>query len=264
MSLDADALKEMAANRGLKLRRSRVRSPEKKGFNKFGLNDATGTEVFGFKRGKPAAEPEEIADYLRSAEVQVWKESLKGLGLSKAKRSASPTGDVSPKATEGSVAAPQPPSLGSGEPSPKLEKLVLREAKKGDADQLVTLFALLDHTIDATTVATNLKALEKVVEPVIVAARGKQLLGACGIHSTLNPHRNKPVGRITILVVAKDARDQGIGRMLVDEAERRLAKLGCGLIEVTSNDRLAEAHAFYRHLGYERTSMRFAKTLPSG
>ena len=265
MSLDADALKEMAANRGLKLRRSRVRSPDKKGFNKFGLVDASDTEVFGFKRGKPAAEPEEIADYLRSAEVQVWKESLKGLGLSKVKRSPSPSGEVSPKATERSQASEStPPSALRAATFPKGEELRVREAKKGDADQLVTLFALLDHAIEAKTVAANLKALEKAGEPVIVASRGKQLLGACGIHRTLNPHRDKPVGRITILVVAKDARDQGIGRMLVEEAERRLTNLGCGLIEVTSNDRLAEAHAFYRHLGYERTSMRFAKTLPSG
>jgi GNAT superfamily N-acetyltransferase len=49
--------------------------------------------------------------------------------------------------------------------------------------------------------------------------------------------------------------------MLVEAVEQWCRDQGCGLIEVTSNDRRAEAHAFYRHMGYERTSIRFAKTL---
>jgi GNAT superfamily N-acetyltransferase len=49
--------------------------------------------------------------------------------------------------------------------------------------------------------------------------------------------------------------------MLVEAAEEWMRRKGCALVEVTSNDRRAEAHAFYRHLGFERTSIRFFKKL---
>ena len=154
---------------------------------------------------------------------------------------------------------PKPPLASAPPPTPKL-----REAEPSDAEQLAGMFALLDHHIGPQAIRRNLSALAEAGEPVLVVARDHELLGACAIHRTVAPHREQPVGRVTLLVVAEAARGNGLGRQLVEEAERRLATLGCGLIEVTSNDRLREAHAFYRHLGYERTSMRFAKALASG
>ena len=49
--------------------------------------------------------------------------------------------------------------------------------------------------------------------------------------------------------------------MLMAAAEDWMRGSGCKLVEVTSNDRRAAAHAFYRHMGYERTSIRFFKKL---
>lgn len=64
--------------------------------------------------------------------------------------------------------------------------------------------------------------------------------------------------RITVV----DAfRRLGVGRALVETAEIDLADRNCGLIEVTSNDRLIAAHSFYEHLGYVRTSVRLFKPL---
>ena len=91
------------------------------------------------------------------------------------------------------------------------------------------------------------------------AAASVTLVGAVTLHSMRVLHRPKPVGRITSLIVDERARGSGLGRALMDAAERALSERGCGLVEVTSHVRRTEAHTFYGHLGYERTSHRFAR-----
>lgn len=257
MSLDADALAEMARNRGLKLVRSRVRTPGKPGFGWFGLTDAAGKAVFGMEGKAPAAEPQAIADYLRGAEQQDWKKSLREAGGRTAKRKAS---REAPAPIDEAAPITAPPVAPASAP-PQIEEPLLREAKGRDADQLASLFATLGHPITPDQVKAQLKTLRKAGNPVLVITQGEHVLAACGLARTLTPHRTAPVGRITILVVAEQAQRQGLGRRLVEETERRLRAAGCELLEVTSNDRLAGAHAFYRRLGFERTSMRFAKPL---
>ena len=153
-----------------------------------------------------------------------------------------------------------PPTPAEGAPAkPKVPKL--REAKPSDSERIVELIRELGHEIDEKSVRKNLKALGKADELPIVATLEKQVVGLIGIHMMRTIHRPAPVGRIPVLVVAREAQELGIGRMLVEEVERRLKKAGCRIVEVTSNDRRGAAHAFYRHMGYERTSIRFFKKL---
>ena len=237
-----DALAESARNRGLKLVRSRVRTPGKRRFGKVGLTDTTGKPVCGMDAKGPTAKPEEVEAYLRDLGAGDWGASL-GERASKAKRKAK--GATPPK-------PPKPPS------KPKLQ---IRAAKGGDAKAIVGLIALLDHQTDEAGVRKRIGELSREKLTPLVATLDKRVVGVCGMDSMTAIHREQPVGRVNILVVAKDARGQDIGRMLVNAAEDALRKRGCGLLEITSNDRLTEAHAFYRHMGYERTSIRFAKTL---
>src|SRR4029079_9552821 len=66
VSEDLDALAESARNRGLKLVRSRVRTPGKRRFGKVGLTDPGGKAVFGMDDKGPNAKPEDVEYYLRN------------------------------------------------------------------------------------------------------------------------------------------------------------------------------------------------------
>ena len=87
------------------------------------------------------------------------------------------------------------------------------------------------------------------------------LLGAITLHQMVVLHRPQPVGRITSLVVDPSARGRGLGRGLVRAAEDAMVQAGCGVLEVTSHARFSDAYEFYRHLGFEQTSVRFGKVL---
>jgi ribosomal protein S18 acetylase RimI-like enzyme len=112
----------------------------------------------------------------------------------------------------------------------------------------------------ADDIAERLATLKKGRETPLVAEQG-EVIGVLAWHVTPVLHRPKPVGRITMMIVADGERRRGVGRALVEAACGQLREKGCGLIEVTSNVDLSGAHGFYRRLGFERTSYRFAKDL---
>jgi GNAT superfamily N-acetyltransferase len=244
----------------LNLVRSRVRTPGKRRFGKVGLTDPGGKAVFGMDDKGPSAKPEEVEHYLRNIGAKEWGATLDVAVMprkKKAKPAREAADDREPEpAPKPKRERPPPPPPPKPEPRPKI-----RDAKPKDAEELVALIKLLDHKVDAKGVRKRINALTKEKLAPLIATLDKTVVGLVGIHRMMTIHRDQPVGRITILAVAEKARKQGIARMLVESAEQQLKKLGCGLVEVTSNDRLAPAHAFYRHMGYERTSIRFFKKL---
>ena len=262
-----DELAESARNRGLKLVRSRVRTSGKHRFGKVGLTDSCGKAVFGMDDKGPTANPEDVEHYLRNLGAKDWGASLDVAVMprKKPKKVRSAANDTEPEpepqpAAKKERPAPRPKPAPPPPPPPK-PKLKLRDAKPEDAAEIVKLNRLLGADVDAKVVRRGLKALTRDDLTPLVATLDKKVVGVCAIFRMVTIHRDRPVGRISHLVVAEEARGQGIGRMLTECAEQHLKKLGCGMVEVTSNDRLAKAHAFYRHMGYERTSMRFMKKL---
>ena len=136
----------------------------------------------------------------------------------------------------------------------------MREAHAGDDVAIATLVADLKHPLTRDDVRARLPMLAAAGLPVLVADDGGVI--GCATWSVMPVlHRPGPVGRISLLVVAAGWRGRGVGRRLVEAVEARCRDRGCVLVEVTSHERLAEAHGFYEAIGYRRTSVRFGKPL---
>lgn len=63
--------------------------------------------------------------------------------------------------------------------------------------------------------------------------------------------------------VAETLRGQGIGALLMAEAEARARAAGCSLIQFTSDASRERAHGFYARLGYRATHLGFKRMLDS-
>lgn len=248
MADPADRLREAAANRGLKLVRSRIRTPGKGDYGRFGLTDASGRRLLGFGKSGLTATEEEIEDYLHKGAASDWKTSLRAAGAKpppRPKRRSSAGSELKP--------APEP----EPEPPPPLS---VRAARPSDSGAIAALVGVLGFPASEAEIEARLSALKTLRETPLVAEQ-VEVIGVLAWHVVPVLHRPKPVGRITMMVVAEAERRRGVGRALVEAACGQLRSKGCGLIEVTSNVDLSGAHGFYRGLGFERTSYRFAKTL---
>ncbi|HEX9947134.1 MAG TPA: GNAT family N-acetyltransferase [Allosphingosinicella sp.] len=253
-----ERLREAAANRGLKLVKSRIRTPGKGDYGRYGLTDAGGARLLGFGRSGLTATAEEIEAYLHKGALADWKTSLRAAGARPPpRRKAGPAAEPEIRSVRPRV---RPEPVPEPEPEPEPPPLSVRPARPADSEAIAGLVTGLGFEAGADDIASRLAAMKKAGEAPLVAEQGA-VIGVLTWHVTPVLHRPHPVGRITMMVVADGERRRGVGRALVEAACARLLSKGCGLVEVTTNVDLSGAHGFYRRLGFERTSYRFAKEL---
>ena len=128
----------------------------------------------------------------------------------------------------------------------------VRPAQPDDAPEVTRLLAELGYPDNRTEEVWRRLALW-VREPAglaLVAERQGQVVGIIAVTAIPYLEREGRWGRIVALVVSSACRGQGIGRLLVDAAEKAASELDCIAVEVTSRRSRTESHPFYRNLGY--------------
>ena len=146
--------------------------------------------------------------------------------------------------------------------NPRSDRISIREANEADADVIADLLTQLLNPCVSDDIVVRLQARTQTdMDYVYVAQVDGEVYGLLVLHLMWVLHRSYPIGRISALVVDQTVRGQGIGRRLVEYAVQVCRDQGCGAVEVTSNARRTEAHAFYRSLGFAQPSEYFRQTL---
>jgi ribosomal protein S18 acetylase RimI-like enzyme len=123
--------------------------------------------------------------------------------------------------------------------------LVLRSYEPGDREALVALWSICELTRPWNNPHRDIdRKLARDGDNLLVLEEDNQLIGSVMVG--YEGHR----GWVNYLAVHPDHQRQGLGRLLMDEAERRLRDLGCAKVNLQVRASNETAREFYRQIGY--------------
>jgi GNAT superfamily N-acetyltransferase len=124
---------------------------------------------------------------------------------------------------------------------------------------MAALLAHLGYPAAAADLPERLARLRAARDDAYVASSFGEIVGLATVHTRDVLHNALPVAQLTALVVPPEMRGRGVGRALVDAAERWARERGADRLVVTTALHRAEAPLFYERLGFEHTGRRYVK-----
>jgi GNAT superfamily N-acetyltransferase len=140
------------------------------------------------------------------------------------------------------------------------KEVAIRVARSEDAPAIEELMVELGYQASHRLVTDRLRQFAtSQYDEAFVAVESASLVGCISVHVLELFHEAGRLGRITSLVVGRNARGKRVGRALLEQADRFFTSLGCIRAEVNSGDHRGEAHRFYVRNGYAEDERRFVK-----
>ena len=129
--------------------------------------------------------------------------------------------------------------------------VLLRTAEASDAEAIANLVTEEGYPAGPSDIVARLGRFGSEHSRVIVAEHDGALLGFIAIHALPRFEHDDRIIRILALVVDAGARERGVGRTLMAEAERIGRELGAAFVELTAGHHRPEARHLYESLGYD-------------
>jgi ribosomal protein S18 acetylase RimI-like enzyme len=105
------------------------------------------------------------------------------------------------------------------------------------------------------------KGINNVYQVYICATDNEKLIGYCSLTIKNSLWMLANIGNIDELVVDGKYRNQGIGKLLMNEIEKIAKNHDCKRIELDSAFHRTKAHEFYEKLGFEKRAYLFTKEI---
>ena len=129
--------------------------------------------------------------------------------------------------------------------------LSIRPAADADADTIAALFTDEGYPAGPSDIVERLTRFASDHSRVLVAEHDGALLGFIALHAMPRFEHDDRILRVLALVVDAGARERGVGRALMAEAERIGVDLDAAFIEITAGHHRPEARRLYESLGYD-------------
>lgn len=144
--------------------------------------------------------------------------------------------------------------------------LQIRKCGMNDLERVTALLREFGYPTTLSVMKERMEGMEN--DPfncTLVAELDNEVVGMIGLRQVKSYYKYADcITEITALIVAEELRGQGLGKRLVSAAEEWARQQGCCQLFLRSGNRAerAPAHAFYRHIGFEKTTgYRFNKAL---
>lgn len=130
--------------------------------------------------------------------------------------------------------------------------MVVRPMRSSDAERVAALSTELGYPSSPSEIVRRFSLLAEDADHGLFVAEGPngEAVGWVHVHGR-RFLESDPFAEIGGLVVHENYRSQGVGRALMATAEHWALSKGYNVVCVRSNATRAEAHEFYRRIGYE-------------
>ncbi len=141
--------------------------------------------------------------------------------------------------------------------------VIIRKITESDYENVITIWnEVLEIPVTSETLRETYSAMTEDDRYCTFVAEVDGIVAGLitAVHTLAIGH---PGGYVKMngLGVLPEYRNLGIGRMLLEEVERFAIKKGAPYIGLASGIRRTDAHRFYEHLGYRKTSYWLRKAL---